>query len=493
MTFEDYRQLDALDLVKLVKQKSVNPSELLEIAIKRAETVNPSINAIVHPLYDLAKRMIEEVNYESPFAGLPLLVKDLGIQIQNTPMRLGCKGLKDYVSSQDSVVGERLRKAGFLFMGKTNTPELGLTPYTEPELFGASRNPWNLAHTPGGSSGGSAAAVAAGIVPIATASDGGGSIRIPASSCGLFGIKPSRGRISLGYDTGEMWGGAVVEGCVSRSVRDSAAYLDALQGDAIGELHITQAPRRPYLMEVKQNPSPLKIAYATEHTLGLKVDAECISAVEHTIKLLERLGHQVERVALPFVKEDLTRVFLMMVFGEVAATLEEISLLLKRKVRPADVEANTWALGILGHAYSAKDYALRKRQWNNLARRMGQFHQEYDLLLTPTLARPPVKIGELEPTKSEQRLINFVNTLNLSSILKQSVDQLAERIFEYIPYTPIANMTGQPSMSVPLYWTPDQLPVGVMFTAEIGREDILFQLAGQLEKTQPWFAKTPDL
>lgn len=493
MTFEEYRRHDATALAELVRKGALQASEILDIAIARAEAVNPKINAIVHPTYELARKMANELSPNLPFAGVPLLVKDLLMEIAGVPMQTGCRGYKGYISKSDSYVVQKYREAGFLFLGKTNTPEFGLTPFTEPEVFGPACNPWNLERTTGGSSGGSAAAVAAGITPIATANDGGGSIRIPASCCGLFGIKSSRGRVSLGPAAGELWNGAVAEGCVSRSVRDSAALLDLIQGNAPGELYWTQAPVRPYVQEAQTPPQRLRIGFATTHTLGQTTDRECIAAVQHTARLLESLGHEVEEVPLPSHKEDLTKIFVMMVFGEAAGNVAELENYLGRKPRPSDVEQSTWALYLLGRSYSAMDFALAKRQWNLIARRMAAFHERYDLLLTPTLAMPPFPTGSLQPTRQERLLLSIVSTFGLKGLLRANVDELAEKIFAFIPFTPIANMTGQPSMSVPLHWTADGLPVGSMFTAALGRDDLLFQLAGQLEQAQNWFDRVPEV
>ncbi len=493
MTFEEYRQYDALGLAELVRTKQVSPEELIKIAIQRAEAVNPKINAITHTMYDTAHEMATNVDENAPFAGVPFVIKELGIHIKGTPLRKGSRGWASYVSTEDSLIVEKFRESGLTFLGRTNTPELGLTPYTEPTFFGPTRNPWDTGRTAGGSSGGSAASVAAGIVPIATASDGGGSIRIPAANCGLFGIKPSRGRLSLGRKSGEWWSGAVVEGCVSRSVRDSAIFLDVMSGGAAGELYVTQKPERPFAEEVSEDPQPLKIGFSTQHTLGHSLDPECIKAVQHTAKLLESLGHHVEEVKLPYRKEDLTETFLMMVVGETAADIQELSEFLGRKARPSDVEITTWSLGLLGRTFSAKDFAYHKRKWNDIARRMGDFHQQYDVLLTSTVSMPPFEIGAIQPSKSELSSLNIINTLGIGRALKAAVGPLADKTFSYIPYTAIANMTGQPSMSVPLYWTPDELPVGTMLTAAINREDILFRLAGQLERAQPWFGRVPSL
>lgn len=493
MTFEEYRQLDAAALAQLVQKKELQAVEILEIAIQRAEEVNPAINAVIHPLYDLARQMAQAVDTNAPLAGVPFLLKDLALQLKGTPVSSGCRSYK-IISKADSALVHRYRELGLLFMGKTNTPEFGLTPYTEPEAFGPSRNPWNTSRTTGGSSGGSAAAVAAGITPIATASDGGGSIRIPASCCGLFGLKPSRGRLSLGPQQGEMWSGAVVEGCISRTVRDTALFLD-LSG-------ATEVPGEPYLFPNSQKslttalsapPAKLTIGFATTHPLGLPVDADCIAAVHDAAALLESLGHHVEETDLPIEREDLTKVFLMMVFGETDATLRQMAQDIGRKVTRKDVEITTWGLHLLGREYTAGDYAFARRRWNDISRRLGAFHQRFDILLTPTVAMSPFPIGALQPTPTERRLLNIIGALNLKGLLNSKVDELADKTFGFIPFTPLANMTGQPSMSVPLFWNNEGLPVGTMFTAAIGRDDLLISLAGQLEQARPWKDRWPAL
>jgi amidase len=486
MNFSEYRQYDATGLAELIQKKEISAAELLETAIARAEAVNPRINAIIHPLYELA-RATAQSNLRGTFAGVPFLIKDLGLELKGSPMRVGCHAYEGYSSAESSYAVQKMQEAGLVIMGKTNTPEFGLTPFTEPTHFGPTRNPWNLEHSPGGSSGGSAAAVAAGIVPMATASDGGGSIRIPASCCGLFGLKPSRGRISLGPKYGEMWSGAVVESCVSRSVRDTAAYLDALAGPMPGDAYALPAPALPYTAIWNQKPGSLRIAYSTVHPLGLVVDPACKEAVAKMVQHLTALGHQVEEaLPLPYFREDLTERFLTIVAGESEAELQQLSKFLKRRPTTAEVETNTYALALLGRTFKAGDFAQAKKEWNEIAQRLARFHQQYDLLLTPTIASRPIKIGALQNSAAEQALLRFVNALNLGAMVKASIGQLADKAFGYIPWTPFANMTGQPSMSIPALWTAENLPVGTMFTASLGREDLLLQLAGQLEEVLDW-------
>ncbi len=493
MNFQEYRQYDAIGLAKLVKEKQVSPNDLLDLASHRVAKVNPKINAVVHQLYDYAKKMLDAMPRNGLFSGVPLLVKDLGLQVKNTPLNVGSFALKDNVSQVDSVVVQKLRNAGFLIFGKTNTPEFGLTTWTESKLYGNCYNPWNLEHSPGGSSGGAGAAVAAGISPLATASDGGGSIRIPASCCGLLGMKPSRGHSSFRPFAAEFWSGLVQEGCVSWSVRDTAAYLDTIAGTDIGEFYLAKNSDSALLQAIEQPVRKLKIGFSTEHTLGHQVDTDCQDAVQHAAKLLRSLGHDVEEVELPYQREDITKVFVVIVAAETAGDLNVLESLLGRKLKRNEIEPNTWALRVLGNAFSAGEYAFAKAQVGNIAYRLGQWHQQYDVLLTPTLANAPIKTGALQNSKAEAQLVKIVNTFNLGKLVKASLEQFADKAFGYFPYTPLSNMTGQPSVNIPLYWSPKGLPIGTLFTAKIGDDALLLQLAKQLEEAQAWFDKIPDL
>ncbi|WP_019989412.1 amidase [Rudanella lutea] len=495
MAFDEYRQYDATALAELVRRNEVTPAELLETAIARAEAVNPQLNAIVTPLYDKGREMATQLPGVGPFRGVPFLLKDLELEWAGVPLKSGCAGYQNYVPQTDSEAVTRMKQAGLVLFGKTNTPEFGLTPYTESKLYGPARNPWSPAHSPGGSSGGSAVAVSAGIVPMASASDGGGSIRIPASSCGLFGMKPSRGRVPLGPANGEMWSGAVVNHAVTRSVRDSAALLDALSGPMTGDPYFLPNPERPFAEEATREPGQLRIGFSTEALIPSQpTHPECVRAVQDAAKLLESLGHQVEEIKLPYSKSILTEAFFTMVVSETGATLRELANYLGRPVRRDDVELNTWAIARMAEGFSAVDYAFQKRRWNELTRSMGLLHDRFDVVLTPTLPRPPIEIGLFQNTAAENRMIRLVDTLGGLKRLKGSkiMDELAEKSLGYISFTGIANMTGQPSMSVPLHWSADGLPVGTMFTAMLGDEATLFRLAGQLEKAQPWFEKVPS-
>ena len=380
-------------------------------------------------------------------------------------------------------------------MGKTNCPELGLLAITEPELHGPTRNPWNTGHSPGGSSGGSAAAVASGMVPMASGGDGGGSIRIPASHCGLFGLKPTRGRNPLGPRFGRVWQGAVVEGVISRSVRDSAAMLDATEGNDAGAPDVIPRPERPYMKEILAKPGKLRIGFSTESPLGTGVHPECIAAVTGAAALLADLGHRVEEARPDCDGMALAVSYVTMYFGEVAAEIDGIRELTGRKPGKGDFEITTWILGMLGRVFSASDFVKATMEWDRAGHAMGRFFQDYDLYLTPTVAYPPVKIGELQPKPLEKMAMKVVSTLGLGRVLKASgiVESLARESLSRTPFTQMANLTGLPAMSVPLHMTEKGLPVGVHFTAPCCGEWLLFRLAAQLEKARPWFHTRPDM
>ena len=491
----EYDQLDGLAMAALVRTGQLTPADLCAAAIARAEAVNPKLNAVVYPLYEQARRRAAAGLPAGPFGGVPFLLKDFGAQYTGAPHTSGSRALRNFVPTEDAELVCRWQAAGLNILGKTNTPEFALMGVTEPALHGPTRNPWHLGHTPGGSSGGAAAAVAAGIAPVAGAGDGGGSIRIPAACCGLFGLKPSRGRVPTGPEQGEKWQGAAVEHVLSRSVRDSAALLDATQGPDVGAPYFLPNPARSYLEEASRAPGRLRIGFSLGHPLGSALHPECATAVREAARLLESLGHDVAEVPLPFDGRAVATAFLMLYFGETGASIAALAKVLGRPARPRDVEPTTWLLSLLGRTYTAADFAAARHTWNDSARRMGRFHQTYDLLLTPTLATPPVRIGELQPKPLEQTLLKVVNTFGLGGLIRRSgiVEKLAEQSLEKTPYTQVANLTGQPAMSVPLHWTSDGLPCGVQFIASLGAEDVLFRLAGQLEQAQPWFDKRPAL
>jgi amidase len=492
-TFKEYDQYDGLGLAELIRKKEISAEAVAETAIARIEALNPKLNAVITPMYDLARAAIRQGLPDGPFTGAPFLLKDLLAAYAGVPMTNGSRAYKDYIPARDSEMVTRFKRSGAVILGKTNTPELGLLGTTEPELHGPTRNPWNTEHTPGGSSGGSAAAVASGMVPLASGGDGGGSIRIPAACCGLFGLKTTRGRNPTGPEVGAIWQGAVIEHVITRTVRDSAAMLDVTQGPDMGPPFILPPPDGPYLKEMEREPGRLKIAFTTRSPLNTPVHPECVKGVIETAHLLETLGHRVEEAEPGTDGHALALSYLTMYFGEVAADIDALKEILGRKARRNDVEDLTWTLGLMGRTYCAGYFVKAIREWGKAARIMGRFHQEYDLYLTPTLACPPVKIGELKPKPAEALALKIINVLGLGRLVKLSgmMDKLAIKSLSETPFTQLPNFTGQPAMSVPLHWTPDGLPCGSQFIGRFGDESTLFKLARQLEQARPWFERRP--
>ena len=493
--FKEYNQYDGLGLAELVKKKEVSTAELCEEAIERIERVNPALNAVIAPMYDLARRAINEGLPDGPFCGVPFLLKDLLGDYAGVPQTMGSRACINYIPAQDSELVKRYKQAGLVIVGKTNTPEFGLLGITEPELHGPTRNPWNPDHTPGGSSGGSAAAVASGMVPLASANDGAGSIRIPSACCGLFGLKVTRGRTPNGPLHGRTWQGAVVEHVISRSVRDSAAILDATHGPDAGAPFVIPPPQHPYMQEIKENPGRLRIAFNAQSPIDTVVHEECVRAVERTVALLEELGHEVEEARPEVDGQALAKGLVCLYAAEIAAVMDDLANILERKAKPSDVETLTWTMALLGRSFTAGHFVKAKREWELAGRIMGQFHEKYDLYLTPTVAYPPVKIGELALNPIESIFLKVINSLRLGRLLIASgiTDKLAVENLSKTPFTQLANFTGQPAMSVPLHWTPDNLPCGVQFMGRYGDEATLLRLAAQLEEAQPWFDKRPPI
>jgi amidase len=471
----DIATLDATALADLVRTKQVKPIELLDAAIDRAEKVNPQINAIVTPMYDIARKVAEApIDGKASFCGVPFLMKDLGPMYAGVRQTQASAFLQDSVSPIDSVLTQRQKAAGLIIFGKTNTPEFGLVPTTEPHLFGPARNPWNLHHSTGGSSGGSAAAVAAGVVPMAHANDGGGSIRIPASCCGLFGFKPTRARITQAPLLGDIMGGLVNDHAVSRTVRDSAALLDATAGGAPGDPYPAPPQERPYVEEVGADPGHLRIAFATTTTTDIVLHDEAIASVKDAAKLCEELGHEVVEASPAINADQLTEAFTTIWAGGNAWTIDGLAQISGRKPTADQFEPLTWALYEMGKERTAGDYLLAISAIQMIARVVANFHLQYDLWLTPTLATPPPRIGHFDAPPDDP-MAPF------------------QRAIEYLPFTPIQNATGQPAMTVPLYWTGDGLPLGAHFVARFGDEATLFRLAAQLEEARPWANRRPPV
>jgi Asp-tRNA(Asn)/Glu-tRNA(Gln) amidotransferase A subunit family amidase len=473
MRFDEYRKHDATALADLIARREVSATEVLEAAIARAEAVNPAINAIVHKQYERARREIAAGLPAGPLAGVPYLIKDLAFLDKGEPARLGSNLFKDYVADHDSAYLTRCRKAGLVIFGRTSTPEFGLNPTTEARLYGPTRNPWNLEYSPGGSSGGAAAAVIAGILPVAHATDGGGSIRIPAAQCGLFGLKPTRARVSMAPDAGEGWGGLSVGHVVSRSVRDSALMLDCTAGTEPGDPYAAPTPERPFADELRRPAKKLRIAMMLKDHRGAKLHPECDAAVRGAAKLCAGLGHIVEEADPKLDLVALRPLNATIAAANVARNLGLRWKALGRDPNPADVESGTWAVYQRGLKVTGVQYVDAMAAIHAAGRRMAAFLSTYDVILSTVLAGPPPKLGYFDQNGDPALF--------------------AERVNSYLSVTPLHNATGTPAMSVPLHWTADGLPIGVHFAGRYGEEATLLRLAAQLEEAQPWFDRVPAL
>lgn len=489
---EDYLKYDATGLAELVKQKHVSAEELLNTAISIADQWNPKINAIITPLYDYAKQLITQTDSNAPLYGVPFLVKDLCTQLAGTPYSAGSNALKNYISPHDSELGKRFKEAGLIIFGKTNTPEMGLMGTTEPDAFGPTHNPWKLNTSSGGSSGGSGAAVAAGIVPMASGGDGGGSIRIPSSACGLFGFKPSRYRISAGPDFADFWDGAATEHVLSKSVRDSALMLDIVNGPMAGEPTPVEK-QTGFLNAMTEKKQTLKIAFSTDSPIGTPVSESAKQAINHTVKLLQELGHEVVEAKPQIDGHALAKCYLTMYFGHVAADLMDMSALTGVPWKKLNVEMPTKTLGRFGMALPAGEFVKAKRLWNVFSRSLGHFFCEYDIYLTPTLADDPQPHGTFAPSMADVLSMHLVNGLGLHKVALKTniIEEMAYKSLEKVPFTQLANLTGVPAMSVPLHWSHTGLPMGSQFMAPMGEDKRLINLAAQLEAAQPWFDRRP--
>ena len=494
LSHSEYVSRDALGLAALVRDGEVTPAELLDTALARVHTLNPKLNAVVR-LMEAEARSAAAAPVPGPFTGVPFLAKDLITQYRGHPTSAGSRLLADHVYDHDSELARRVRASGVLVMGKTNLPEWGLVPTTEPELFGPCRNPWDTTRTPGGSSGGSAAAVAAGIVPMAGGGDGGGSIRIPASCCGLFGLKPTRARTPTGPDYGLLWRGAVVEHVLTRSVRDSAAMLDATQGPDAGAPFEIAPPAGPYVAELGRDPGRLRIGFTARPLLNATVHPDSLAAVEDAAALLATLGHHVEEATPELDGDAFALAFLTMVVAELGADLTEARFLLGRRPRRGDVEAPTWALSLLSEAFSSREYALALRELERAGRKVAPFFADHDLLLTPTVASPPPTLGWLMPTAVETHVLRALGAMGSGRLVRLAgvLERLVEDAFAFMPWTPVFNVTGHPAMSVPLHWNAEGLPMGIHLVARFGAEDVLFRLAAQLEAARPWMDRLPEV
>lgn len=494
--FKEFSSFDAVGLGDLVRRREVKPIELCDEAIARIELLNPELNAVVVKLYDSARERAQKpFDTTSPVAGVPFLVKDLLSPVAGAPMSSGSRLYRNHVPDYDAELVRRYRSAGLVLVGKTNTPEFGILPITEPVLFGACKNPWDLQRTPGGSSGGAAAAVASGIVPVAHGGDGGGSLRIPASCCGLFGLKPSRGRNPVGPDASEHWLGLAVEHVVSRTVRDSAALLDLSAGPELTSPYHAPPQARAYMEELRERPTKLRIAVSERPHLTGKVHPDCRRALSDAATLCRELGHEVEEASIDIDPDEFGHAFFTVICGSVAAGIERAAVELGRRPARDELEVATWLAGLLGAELSAGAAIAGLEVLQQVARRALRFFERYDVLLTPTLSKPPLFIGALEPKGAEALAHKTIANLGIGSILrlKRVIKATVDRVFDFVPFTPLANVTGQPSMSVPLYWNADGLPIGSLFTARLGEEALLFRLAAQLEEARPWAQRKPPI
>jgi amidase len=489
MRFPEYSKHDALSLADLVRRKEVTPLELVEACIERIEKVDPKIQAVVARLYERAREDAQKALADGPFAGVPFLLKDLVQPVAGAPFVKGSRFHLGEVATEDAELIKRYRTAGLIFVGKTKTPEFGLTPYTEPVAQGPARNPWNLDHITGGSSGGSAACVAAGVVPMAHGGDGGGSIRIPASCCGLFGMKPTRGRTPAPPDVGEGWLGFALDHAISRSVRDSAALLDESHGWGPGDPYDAPAPRGPFLAEVARPPGKLRIALCKAPLLPAEPHADVLAAADDAAKLCASLGHEVEEAIPPIDPREAAMDLVTCVAVAMAADIASEERAKGRKARRDEYEVLSRVTGLLGTTISGLQLEQARRRIQLQGKTMARFFERYDLLLTPTVATPPPRIGALQAQGAEAKLQRIVADGGLSVLMRIPgiVEKIAAKTYGFIPWTSLANATGLPSMSVPLFWNAAGLPVGTMFTGRFGDEATLFRLAGQLEKARPWF------
>jgi len=477
---DDFSRMDAVAQAELVRTRKASPAELVDAAITAIERLNPQLNAVIHRFFDRARAEARSGKLpDGPFRGVPFLLKDLFGHAAGDPMHCGTRFLRDadFRVPHDSYLAGKFRAAGLVFVGRTNVPELGILPATEPDAYGPTRNPWNPDHSTGGSSGGSAAAVASGMVPVAHANDGGGSIRIPASECGLVGLKPSRGRSSFGPDLGDAVGGLGVEGVVSRSVRDTAVMLDAIQGYMPGDPYTAPPPRRPYRDEVGASPGRLRVGMMTASPAGATpVHAECIRAAEQAGRLLAELGHTVEPAHPAALDEiEVSRHFSVMYAVQLVGTIRAFETLLGRPLTAEDLDPVNWGLAELGRAVPVGEYLETVDWMHGFTRRLAQWWADgFDLLVTPTLPVPPPQLGYFRPDPTDPMITGL-------------------RAAGFSCWTSPFNLTGQPAVSLPLHWTPDGLPVGVQLVAAYGSEDLLVRTAAQLEQAAPWKDRRPPI
>lgn len=494
MKFSEYSQHDALGLAALIRNGDVSATEVLSAAMARADQTHSQLNAVVRRYDDKARaRAAQPFRPDQPFAGVPFLLKDLFQEWQGEPCSWGNAKLAQHKAPFTSDIVRRWEDAGVVIFGATNTPEFGAKNMTEPVAFGPCRNPWDTSRTPGGSSGGAASSVAAGVVPVAGASDGGGSIRIPAACNGLFGLKAGRGRISMGPLAAEGFFGAAVSGVISRSVRDSAAMMDVMQGPEAHGPYWMPAPEASYLSQIHYAPKRLRIGFCSESPTGTPVDPQAVAAMEDAAKLCASLGHHVEAVPLPFDGKQLSADFLMGWFCTLAMLINELQR--THGLQRTDFEPDVQVMAAVGRSVSAPEMLSCLERWNTHTLAMARFHSQFDVWLSPTISAPPLTVGTLK-TPPMLHLVNKVLAgVGLFGVVRKTstFEETVLKNLAWTPYTQMANLTGRPAMSVPLYWTPDGLPLGVQFVGGLNSEAMLLQLARELEIARPWFDKRPPI
>jgi amidase len=489
-------ETDAIGWAARVRRGEVSPRELVDEVLARIDAVNGKLNAVVTVMADRARAEAERsFGADRPFGGVPFLVKDLVQPLAGVRFTRGSRYWANDVPTHDSELMRRYRAAGLIIVGKTNTPEFGITPFTESELLGPTKNPWSLAHNTGGSSGGAGASVGARVVPMAHGGDGGGSIRIPASCCGVFGMKPTRARTPVGPDFAEGWFGFAIDHALTLSVRDSAALLDATHGPEAGAPYAAPTPAGPYLEEVARAPGKLRIALCLDAPMPANPHPDVLAATREVAKLCASLGHEVEELRLPIDRDQFALDFTTIVAISTAADLDDGARKTGRPLRRADFETNTWLTAMLGRTLSGGTVEHARRRLQMLGRTVADATRDFDVMLSPTLGLPPPRIGSLRPSGAEAKVQEAVAAAGLTPLLRipQVVSAIAAKIFAFIPYTPLANVTGQPSMSVPLSWSAEGLPLGSMFTGRFGDEATLYRLAGQLEAARPWRDRRPPI
>jgi amidase len=474
MRYEELLALDAIGQAELVRRKEVTAAELVEAAIARIDKVDPALNAVVLRLDDLAREAAARPLGDGPFAGVPFLLKDFLAELGGVRFTEGTAFLRDFVSDADSELVRRYKRAGLIIVAKTNTPELAIGPTTEPRLFGPTRNPWDPARTAGGSSGGAAAAVAARMVPMAHGNDAGGSIRVPAACCGVFGLKPTRARNPLGPRYGDIMSGLVAEHALTLSVRDSAALLDATAGPDVGDPYSAPPPARPYLAEVGTSPGRLRIAFSTRPLMGGEVDPESVAAVRDAADLCASLGHELVEAAPAVDGERLFRAFTGVLAAGFTWSIDDWQRRTGRIPTAEFFEPFVWAFTGRGRQFTAPEYLSMVQDVQLLSRDIGRFFVDHDVWLTPTLGEPPVPLGTFRYDGGDPFAVR-------------------RRMAAFTPFTYVANVTGQPAMSVPTYWTAGGLPLGTHWLGRFGDEATLFRLAAQLELARPWAGRRPPI